>query len=162
LQPILRELAGVGCKRDKREGKAMGQAVLTFLGVVLGATIAGGVTVWQARLTIQRDREARQVEREQTRKDTHDAFQRDAILALHEAVTAIGNWRSTRMGSIAPPRPSRERFDDELRGLVEELDGHAEGCSPSRTTKPWRTVTTRWPTSRSGSTPCSGIPTEPR
>lgn len=62
------------------------------LGVVLGAAIAGGVSLWQVQLITAREREARQTLREQERKDAHDALQRDAILALHDAITAY--WQT--------------------------------------------------------------------
>lgn len=125
----------------------MGQAALTLLGVVLGAAIVGGVSLWQVQLVTVREREAGQVLREQERKDTHDAFQRDAILALHDALTAYWQTalvaqvqihnRPTEVGQetvdhqaiFGPVRAAYWRmsavrtkvFDDELRRLVNEL-----------------------------------------
>jgi hypothetical protein len=118
--------------------------------VVLGAAIAGGVSLWQVQLITAREREARQALREQERRDTHDAFQRDAILALHDAITDY--WQTalaaqvqihgpihgpTEAGqetldhqSIFSPvradywRMSAARtkvFDDELRGMVNDF-----------------------------------------
>lgn len=130
----------------------MWQAALTFWGVIVGGVIAGGVALWQAQLATQREREARQVERAQAREDTHAAFQRDAILSLHEAVTRyweliLDEW------NIYHPSTGREEneeryqpgaistslnaayarmltarakvFDDELRRLVSKLDEQA-------------------------------------
>lgn len=82
------------------------QAVLTFFGVILGATIAGGISLWQAKIVLQdqheqrkearKDRQTereetqkdRQTQREETQKDARDVYQRDAILALEVAVEA--------------------------------------------------------------------------
>jgi hypothetical protein len=134
----------------------MWQAVLTFYGVILGATVAGGVALWQALLAGQREREARQFEREQVRKEAHDAFQRDSISALHDAVghywelvlDAFSFYRSAgaeedqRLRSIVVPMNAAysrllmaraKVFDDELRRLVKEFDKHA-GVAASPTT----------------------------
>jgi hypothetical protein len=128
----------------------MWQAALAFLGVILGAAIAGGIAVWQARLTIQQEREVRQIERAQARKDAHDAFQRDAILALQGAVEdywqLVTDWlnqvtgATTTEGSEPPARPPYELmlrrnalygrlnatrarvFDDELRRLADRVE----------------------------------------
>jgi hypothetical protein len=124
----------------------VGQAALTLLGVVLGAAIAGGVSLWQVQLVTAREREARQALREQERKDAHEAFQRDAILALHEALTAY--WQTILAAQVqihgpteagqktldhqaifSPVRAAYWRmsaartkvFDDELRRMVNEL-----------------------------------------
>jgi hypothetical protein len=67
----------------------MSQAVLSLAAVVLGATIAGGVALWQVQLVTAREREARRTEREQVRKDLRDTFQRDSILALQQAVADL-------------------------------------------------------------------------
>ena len=64
----------------------MGEAALAFLGVLLDATIAGVVALWQVQLVTAREREARQALREQGSKDRRDAFQRDTILALQKAI----------------------------------------------------------------------------
>ena len=37
----------------------MGEAGLGFLGVILGAAIAGGISLWQVQLVTKREREAR-------------------------------------------------------------------------------------------------------
>jgi hypothetical protein len=67
----------------------MGQAALAFLGVLLGAAIAGGVSLWQVQLITAREREARQTLREQERADRRDAFQRETILALQDALVDL-------------------------------------------------------------------------
>jgi uncharacterized protein HemX len=125
----------------------MGQAALTLLGVVLGAAIAGGVSLWQVQLITAREREARQALREQERKDAHDAFQRDAIIALHDALAAY--WQTALVANdqirdrlteagletvenqaiFSPVRADYWRmsavrtkvFDDELRRLVKDF-----------------------------------------
>jgi hypothetical protein len=71
----------------------MGQAALTFLGVILGAAIAGGVSLWQVQLITKREREARQEFREQERRDRRDTFQRETLLAVQDAVTDL--WKAT-------------------------------------------------------------------
>jgi pantothenate kinase type III len=100
----------------------MWQALLAFLGVIVGGVIAGGVTLWQTYLAFQREREARQVERAQLRKDAHDAFQRDAIIALHEAVHDF--WESaveTHTLDRATPAPEHEQRREEM---LQEAGAH--------------------------------------
>jgi hypothetical protein len=70
-------------------GEAVGQQALTFLGVILGASIAGGISLWQVQFVTKREHETRQIEREQTRKDVRDAFQRDTVIATQEAIVEI-------------------------------------------------------------------------
>jgi hypothetical protein len=126
----------------------MWQAVLAFWGAIVGGVIAGGVSLWVALLAVQRDREARQVEREQTRRDAHNAFQRDAVVALHDAAsaywelaidaygvyrTAVGPQRGDLRSVVLPMNTAFSRmvvarakvFDSELRRLVTELDEQA-------------------------------------
>lgn len=67
----------------------MWQALLVVVGVVLGGAIAGGVALRQVQLVTDREREARQAERELVREDARDAFQRDTILALQDAVADL-------------------------------------------------------------------------
>ena len=136
----------------------MGQAVLTFFGVILGATIAGGIPPWQVQLVTRREREVRQGIREQESKDRRDAFQRETILALQdvmdmltaylrardekrEADTKAGKW--TRRDDLSPYPPDfaeasrhiyrlRARiFDDELRKLGWRSSS-ADGAGPLR------------------------------
>ena len=63
--------------------------MITLLGVILSAAIAGSVSLWQVQLSTDREREARRIERDQTRQDVRDAFQRDTILALQDAIAAF-------------------------------------------------------------------------
>jgi hypothetical protein len=128
----------------------MWQAVLALVGVVVGAIIAGSVALRQVQLFTDRERVARQVEREQARKDARDAFQRDTFLALQDAVADLlrmvvdfhseavkveektGHWpMPSRFGELpagfdehfACVQGLRARvFDDELRRLVAELN----------------------------------------
>jgi hypothetical protein len=116
----------------------MWQAALTFLGVILGAAIAGGVSLWQARLTTEREREARREIRELERKDRLDAFQRDNLIALQDAIAKLWPMVLTMSTDSAEPGPLyrspeasglywrihtlRSRiFDDELRAVVGDL-----------------------------------------
>jgi hypothetical protein len=134
----------------KRGGEAMWQAVLVFIGVVLGGAIAGGVTLWLVQLTTHREREARQAEQEMARKDARDVFQRDTVLAFQDAVADLlrmvvdlhdeaiqaeeknGYWPVPRHLDELPAsfdehfasvQGLRARvFDEELRRLVAELN----------------------------------------
>jgi HAMP domain-containing protein len=127
----------------------MWQAVLSLAGVVIGAAIAGGVALWQVQLVTAREREARRSEREQVRAEIREAFQRDSILALQEAVADLlrmavgvlddnvrqeretGQWPSRLHAADYPTgadelfaRVERSRarvFDDELRQLALEV-----------------------------------------
>jgi hypothetical protein len=74
----------------------VGQAVLTFFGVILGATIAGGISLWQVQLVTRREREARQGIREQESKDRRDAFQRETILALQDVMDMLTAYLRAR------------------------------------------------------------------
>jgi hypothetical protein len=124
-------------------------AVIGFLGVVVGAVVTGYVTLRQTQLATAREREARQAEREQARKDVRDAFQRENLLALQDAVMDMrkattdeferklanekdaGYWYTRDFGEPLPAdwteadmRVSKLRarvFDDDLRSLVEEF-----------------------------------------
>ena len=51
--------------------------------------LAGGVALRQVQLFTDREHAARQAEREQARNDARDAFQRDTILALKDAVADL-------------------------------------------------------------------------
>lgn len=92
----------------------MGQAALTLLGVILGAAIAGGISLWQVQLVTRREREARQELRERERRDRRDAFQRETLLGVQDAVTDLWNATvavydqgasETRGGGSWPRRP---------------------------------------------------------
>ena len=128
----------------------MWQAVLIFVGVVLGGAIAGGVMLRQQQLIIDREHEARRAERELAREDSRHAFQRDTLLAIQDAVadllrTAVyvhdevvnaeektGHWPAPRPFDELPAgfaehfacvQALRARvFDEEVRRLVADLD----------------------------------------
>jgi hypothetical protein len=57
-----------------------------LLGVVVGAVVTGFVTLRQARLATQREHDVRKIEWEQARKAVRDAFQRESLLAVQDAV----------------------------------------------------------------------------
>jgi hypothetical protein len=67
----------------------MGEALLGFLGVILGAAIAGGISLWQVQFVTVREREAQRMRREQERTDRRDAFQRETLLALQDATSRM-------------------------------------------------------------------------
>jgi hypothetical protein len=67
----------------------MQQAVLAFVGVILGAIIAGFVSLWQMRLVTARERKAQQIHREQERTDRREAFERETLLALQDAISDL-------------------------------------------------------------------------
>jgi hypothetical protein len=134
----------------------MWQAVLGFVGVVLGGAIVGGVALRQVQLVTDREREARQVERELARKDARDVFQRQTVLALQDAVADLlrmvvhlhdeavnaeektGHWSAPSRFDELPAdfeehfvcvQGLRARvFDDGLRRLVAELNTAALGA----------------------------------
>jgi HAMP domain-containing protein len=116
----------------------MGQAVLGFLGVILGAVIVGGASVWQEWVVTARERAAQQADREQRRKDVRDAFQRENVLALQGAIEELRRETFTESGQRRqrPPSASWDHwlekdavvrklwarvFDPELRSLVQEF-----------------------------------------
>jgi hypothetical protein len=112
----------------------MGQAILTLLGVILGAAVAGGISLWQVQLVTKREREVRRLLREQERKDRRDTFQRETILGLQDALGELWALRTVNVDETGIPIKAdptqvatvlyrvdmlRARvFDDELRGLV--------------------------------------------
>lgn len=65
---------------------------LNTFGVLLGAAIGGGVTMWRERAVTDRERTAQQADREPRRIDVRDAFQRDTIIELQDAIGAFGGW----------------------------------------------------------------------
>ena len=128
----------------------MWQAVLVSVGVVLGGAIAGGVTLRQQHLIIDREHEARRAERELAREDSRQAFQRDTLLAIQDAVADLlrmavhlhdeavnteektGHWPAPRPLDELPAgfaehfacvQALRARvFDEEVRRLVADLN----------------------------------------
>jgi hypothetical protein len=65
------------------------EALYGFIGVVLGSASTAVLTVYRERLVSTREREARAHQQEQGRKDERNAFQRQSILALQDAVTNL-------------------------------------------------------------------------
>jgi hypothetical protein len=63
------------------------ETVIGFVGVVIGSASTTVVTVYREQLVGKREREARQGQREQDRSDRSDAYQRENLLALQEAVS---------------------------------------------------------------------------
>jgi hypothetical protein len=128
-------------------------AVIGFLGVIVGAAVTGFVTLRQAELATKREREARQLEREQKRKDVVDAFQRETLLALQDATMDLriaatrfldrkvatwkstGEWPATGYGESMPDdwieadlrvlKLAVRVFDDDLQRLAIEYRSHA-------------------------------------
>ena len=141
----------------------MSEAWFGFLGVIVGAA----VSLLGERFTTRRERDARQALRDQQRKDVRDAFQRDAIISLQDAVrdywglvvdahTQIhGPERAKPSGetletvvvrmrvAYAPLTASRaEVFDDPLRRLVKEFDlqtAPATGLDPQQAREAMKT-----------------------
>jgi hypothetical protein len=118
----------------------MSTAVWGFLGVVLGGVLTGTMSLWQVQLVTRREREAREALREQERRDRRDAFQRETILAVQDAVAEYWPTMTDAARLREQPAPSiwspaaralhwrinmlRARiFDEELRQLVAELQG---------------------------------------
>jgi hypothetical protein len=63
----------------------MSQAILSFVGVILGALIASGVSLFREHVVTARERAARADERKQRMQDVRDAFQRETLVALQDA-----------------------------------------------------------------------------
>jgi hypothetical protein len=130
----------------------MGQALLGFLGVILGAAIAGVISLWQVQSVTKREREARQALREQEQKDRRDAFQREVLLAVQDAVNdvqvAVWRERERRITAVHAGEPwpnlpgpglplpedwndadsqvnklAARVFDSELSGLLDDFQG---------------------------------------
>jgi hypothetical protein len=120
-------------------------AVWGFLGVALGGVLTGGISLWREQLVTRREREARQAERVQLRQDARDAFQRDAIITLQDALRdywghvvhahthmhvpegkttgeTLEMILSRKRAAYSPLILARAKvFDDELRRLVWEF-----------------------------------------
>jgi hypothetical protein len=97
----------------------MSQATWTFAGVILGAIIAGGVSLWREQFITDRERRAQQAEREQRRKDVRDAFQRESMMALQEA---IEEHRSATVLEFDPLlRRNRDSDSEQERVKVQRL-----------------------------------------
>jgi citrate lyase beta subunit len=95
---------------------ALGVALIGFLGVALGAVVTGFVTLRQTSMAAQRERESQQMLRWQERKDAHDAFQRDTILALQDAIAEL--WTRAMGMQLDSVRRRSSVKDPEFRALV--------------------------------------------
>jgi hypothetical protein len=89
--PVALSLKSAGCnhRATRGGGEAVSEAVIGFLGVLIGAIIAGAVTLLGEQFALKREREARQAERDQQWQDRHDTFQLNTLLALQDAVSAM-------------------------------------------------------------------------
>ena len=116
----------------------MWETALPFLGVILGAAIAGGVSLWREQVVTGRGRAARQAEREQRRKDERDAFQRDTLLALQDTIEAAQRVTVTEFSRVLTLRKRMLRGRD-----LQQKRPH------------WRNGATRMRPSRSSRHECS-------
>lgn len=125
------------------------QALIGFLGVVLGAVITSGLSLYREGLVGKRELAILDQQHKRERKSSRDTFQRESILALQSAVTDLvkaayeeldrlladfqrtGRWSGrqwetpTAVGwsaAILSLESARSRvFDEELRTLAGEL-----------------------------------------
>lgn len=67
----------------------MPEALIAFAGVALGVISTSFLTLYKERLTLRKERETRAEQREQSRRDNREAFQRETLLALQQAVTDL-------------------------------------------------------------------------
>jgi hypothetical protein len=129
-------------------------AVYGFIGVLLGSATTAVLTVYHELVTSRRERDAREHQRAQQLKDQRDAFQRQSLLALQDAVSDLvkavfneqdrmlaemqrtGNWPARRWETPTASgwedaelrlQASRARvFDDGLRDLTREIHAVAK------------------------------------
>ena len=80
-----------GLPTDRKGDKLfrVAEAVYGFVGVLIGSVTTAALTVYRERLVSSREREARQQQCEQDQKDQRDAFQRQSLLALQEAISDL-------------------------------------------------------------------------
>jgi hypothetical protein len=125
------------------------EALFGFGGVVLGSLTTAGLTIYKETVTGRRETAGHDRQYERDRKAARDAFQRDSIIALQDAVTALieaayseldrmlAVYRETNQwparlwetptatgwsNAVLKLETSRARvFDDELRSLATEL-----------------------------------------
>jgi hypothetical protein len=86
------------------------EAIFGFLGVIVGAV----VSLLGEQFTSRREREARQVLREQDRKDRRDAFQRETILALQDALDDLGRAVAQERGKRLAEQATTGRWPVKL------------------------------------------------
>ncbi len=142
-------------------------AVIGFLGVIVGAVVTGYVTLRQTQLATRREREAQQMLREQERRDRRDAFQRDTLLALQDALAEIYRCVArdqdekliTRRGAPWPDRSIDVPLPHDYMAAYGSSAGCGHKCSMisfaawppnSGIRRPWRS-------SLRTSRPCGGI-----
>jgi hypothetical protein len=129
-------------------------AVYGFIGVLLGSATTAVLTVYHELVTGRRERDAREHERAQQLQDQRDAFQRQSLLALQDAVSDLvkavfneqdrmlaemqrtGSWPARRWETPTATgwedaelrlQASRARvFDDGLRDLTREIHAVAK------------------------------------
>jgi gas vesicle protein len=125
------------------------EAVIGFLGVLVGAIIAGAVALLGEQFALKREREARQAERTQQWQDRRDTFELETLLALQDAVSKMrravhadyqrkielmaeqGAWPVRSVHMLLPDdwveaddcliRLHARVFDDELQMLIGQL-----------------------------------------
>ena len=69
-------------------------SVIGLLGALVGGAITGGITLMRERQLGTREREAREKARERDLEDRRNAFQRESLLALQEALRELANARN--------------------------------------------------------------------
>lgn len=127
----------------------MEAAIFGFVGVLIGTIATAALTIYKERVTGRREVEQRREQDERERRTTRDVFQRDSILSLQTAATALieaaydeldrqialsiesGSWpvrqweTPTAKGwsaALLQLEANRARvFDDELRSLADQL-----------------------------------------
>jgi len=67
----------------------MPEALIAFAGVAVGVISTSLLTVYKERLTLRKERETRAEQRQQSRHDAREAFQRESLLALQQSVTDL-------------------------------------------------------------------------
>jgi hypothetical protein len=123
-------------------------AIFGFVGVLIGTISTAVLTIYKERVTGHREAEQRRQQDERERRNTRDVFQRDSILSLQTAVTAMigaaydeldrqialsidsGSWPARQWetptakgwsAALLQLDADRARvFDDELRSLADE------------------------------------------
>jgi hypothetical protein len=124
-------------------------AIFGFLGVLIGTIATATLTIYKERVTGRREVEQRREQDERERRTTRDVFQRDSILSLQAAVTALieaaydeldrqialsiesSSWPTRQWetptakgwsAALLQLEANRARvFDDELRSLADQL-----------------------------------------
>lgn len=82
-------LFSISAAKDGVTYSMASEALIGFVGVLLGSSSTAMLTVYRERLVSRRERDARQHQREQEREDRRNAFQRESILGLQDAVSDL-------------------------------------------------------------------------